>query len=58
MPRGVITLKVLHISVLIDKYINTEVSTYPYTKYPLLTDAQTDAHFVRIDITVINPNLT
>ncbi len=26
-----------HISVLIDKYIYTEVSTHPYTQYPLLT---------------------
>ena len=27
----------LHISVLIDKYINTEVSTHTYTQDPLLT---------------------
>ena len=33
------------------------VSTVTYTKNSYFSDAQTDAHFVRIDITVINPNL-
>ena len=31
--------------------------TITYTKNANLSDAQTDAHFVRIDITVINSNL-
>ena len=33
------------------------MSTVTYTKNSYFSDAQTDAHFVRIDITVINPNL-
>ena len=33
------------------------VSTVTYTKNANFSDAQTDAHFVRIDITVINSNL-
>ncbi len=33
------------------------MSTVTYTKNANFSDAQTDAHFVRIDITVINPNL-
>ena len=39
----------LHISVLIDKYINTEVSTYPYTQYPLLTVKETVKDNVPVD---------
>ena len=34
-----------------------KMSTVTYTKNSYFSDAQTDAHFVRIDITVINPNL-
>ena len=37
--------------------MTVRVSTVTYTKNANLSDAQTDAHFVRIDITVINPNL-
>ena len=33
------------------------MSTVTYTKNANFSDAQTDVHFVRIDITVINPNL-
>ena len=33
------------------------MSTVTYTKNANFSDAQTDAQFVRIDITVINPNL-
>ena len=33
------------------------MSTVTYTKNANFSDAQTDAHFVRIDITVINPDL-
>ncbi len=33
------------------------MSTVTYTKNANLSDVQTDAHFARIDITVINPNL-
>ena len=33
------------------------MSTFTYTKNANFSDAQTDAHFVRIDITVINSNL-
>ena len=34
------------------------ISTVTYTKNANFSDAQTDAHFVRIDITVINSNLS
>ena len=33
------------------------MSTVTYTKNVNLSDAQTDVHFVRIDIIIINPNL-
>ena len=33
------------------------MSTVTYTKNANFSDAQTDAHFVRIDIAVINSNL-
>ena len=39
----------LHISVLIDKYINTEVSTHTYTQYPLLTVKETVKDNVPVD---------
>ena len=55
---GVRTLKVLHISVLIKGYYqHLGCTTYPILVTVNFSDAQTDAHFVRIDITVINPNL-
>ena len=45
-------------NVLIRRILMTpRVSTVTYTKNSYFSDAQTDAHFVRIDITVINPNL-
>ena len=37
--------------------MTARVSTVTYTKNSYFSDAQTDAHFVRIDITVINHNL-
>ena len=57
--RGVVTFKMLgSINVLIRRILMTpRVSTVTYTKNANFSDAQTDAHFVRIDITVINPNL-
>ena len=52
--RGSETLKVLHISILIKVVLFTPRM---YT-YPILVPVNfSDAHFVRIDITVINPNL-
>ena len=39
----------LHISVLIDKYINTEVSTHHYTQHPLLTVKETVKDNVPVD---------
>ena len=33
------------------------ISIVTYTKNANFSDAQTDAQFVRIDITLINPNL-
>ena len=57
MPGGVRTLKVLHISVLIKGYYqHLGCTTYPILLKVNFSDAQ-NAHFVRIDITVINPNL-
>ena len=57
--RGVVTFKMLgSINVLIRRLLMTPtMSTVTYTKNANFSDAQTDAHFVRIDITVINPNL-
>jgi len=40
---------VLHISVLIDKSIYIEVSTYPYTQYPFLTVKETVKDNVPVD---------
>ena len=57
--RGVVTFKMLgSINVLMRRILMTPtMSTVTYTKNANFSDAQTDAHFVRIDITVINPNL-
>ena len=57
--RGVLTFKVSgSINVLIRRILmKPRVSTVTYTKNANFSDAQTDAHFVRIDITVINSNL-
>ena len=57
--RGVVTFKMLgSINVLIRRILMTPtMSTVTYTKNANFSDAQTDAHFVRIDITVINSNL-
>ena len=57
--RGVVTFKMLgSINVLLRRILMTpRVSTVTYTKNANFSDAQTDAHFVRIDITVINSNL-
>ena len=57
--RGVVTFKMLgSINVLLRRILMTpRLSTVTYTKNSYFSDAQTDAHFVRIDITVINPNL-
>ena len=56
--RGVVIFKMLgSINVLIRRILMTpRVSTVTYTKNANFSDAQ-NAHFVRIDITVINPNL-
>ena len=46
------------INVLIIRILMTlRVSTVIYTKNSYFSDAQNDAHFVRIDIIVINHNL-
>ena len=57
--RGVVTFKMLgSINVLLRRILMTaRVSTVTYTKNSYFSDAQTDAQFARIDITVINPNL-
>ena len=57
--RGVVTFKMLgSINVFLKRILMTPtMSTVTYTKNANFSDAQTDAHFVRIDITVINPNL-
>ena len=57
--HGVVTFKMSgSINVLIRRILMTpRVSTVTYTKNSYFSDVQTDAHFVRIDITVINPNL-
>ena len=57
--RGVLTFKMLSsINVFLRRILMTpRVYHLPYTKKANLSDAKTDAHFVRIDITVINHNL-
>ena len=55
---GVNILSVRQYKCLFKRILMTPMmSTVTYTKNANFSDAQTDAHFVRIDITVINPNL-
>ena len=56
--RGVNILNVRQYKCLFKRILMTPtISTVTYTKNANFSDAQTDAQFVRIDITVINPNL-
>ena len=57
--RGVVTFKMLgSINVFIKRILMTpRMSTVTYTKNSYFSDAQTDAHFVRIDIRYVIHNL-